>query len=94
MIITITNNIISYFYYLKTYTLCSKILTHQLHVLFHQQRTLNRRKGRMRSESAAAIAVLRSASGAVIAADDTQFLLSNDFSNVDTEVVFNHRTVL
>ena len=48
----------------------------------------------MRSESAAAIAVLRSATSATIAADDTQFLLSNDFSNVDTEVVFNHRTVL
>ena len=48
----------------------------------------------MHSESAAAIAVLRSATSATIAADDTQFLLSNDFSNVDTEVVFNHRTVL
>ncbi|KAL8562407.1 hypothetical protein ACOMHN_066121 [Nucella lapillus] len=53
--------------------------------------TLSRKKGRMRSESAAAIAVMRSTANP---ADDTQFLLCNDFSNVDTEVVFKHRTVL
>nr|KAG5712452.1 hypothetical protein BaRGS_011426 [Batillaria attramentaria] len=48
----------------------------------------------MRSESAAAIAVMRSATSASLAADDTESLLSNEFTNVDTEVVFKHRTVL
>ncbi|KAK7505040.1 hypothetical protein BaRGS_00003610, partial [Batillaria attramentaria] len=55
---------------------------------------LVRKRGRMRSESAAAIAVMRSATSASLAADDTESLLSNEFTNVDTEVVFKHRTVL
>ena len=49
----------------------------------------------MRSESAAAIAVLRSAVTPVqIPGEDTDILIDNDFTNVDNEVVFKHRTVL
>lgn len=46
----------------------------------------------MRSESAAAIAVLRSATSSPY--DDTDCLLTNDYANVETEVVFKQRTVL
>lgn len=54
-----------------------------------------KKRGRMRSESAAAIAVLRSSTSASLVSDDTESLLTDEeFTNVDTQVVFKQRTAL
>ncbi|XP_025111746.1 uncharacterized protein LOC112574734 [Pomacea canaliculata] len=56
--------------------------------------TQTKKRGRMSSESAAAIAMMRSSQVTSLIMDDTETLLTHDFCNIPAEVVFKHRTVL